>query len=83
MTGDIWNTICPVCGTGVPHDMPLIELARASAPYHRTDDERPGLRLCSGPCASIAQSNPEKYRAIALSNVVAGSQAPPSSRTRL
>lgn len=70
MKGDIWNTICPVCGDSVPNDMPLIDLARTSVPYQRDGAERPGLRLCSTPCATIAQNNPEKYRALAVVNGV-------------
>ena len=62
MKEDIWNTICPVCGSQVPHDMALIELAFVSDGHQHQHQERPGIRLCSK----------EKYRAAAAANRVAG-----------
>ena len=72
MKQDIWNTICPVCGSQVQHDMPLIELAFVSDGHLRQHEEQPGLRLCSTQCAVLAEKSPEKYRAAAAANTIAG-----------
>ena len=71
MKEDIWNTICPVCGSQVPPDMALIELAFVSDGHQRDYQEQPGIRLCSTECAVLAEGSPEKYRAAAASNIVA------------
>ena len=63
---NIWNTVCPVCGRPIPHDMALIELAQ------HQDQEPPGIRLCSKECAEIAEKSPEKYRVAARVNRVEG-----------
>ena len=72
MKQDIWNTICPVCGSQIPHDMPLIELAFVSDGHLHQHQEQPGIRLCSTECAVLAEKSPEKYRAAAAANSVAG-----------
>ena len=72
MKEDIWNTICPVCGAPVPADMALIELAFVSDGHQHRHQERPGIRLCSSVCAIFAEKSPEKYRAAAAANSVAG-----------
>ena len=72
MKEDIWNTICPVCGSQVPHDMALIELAFVSDGHQRDHQGQPGIRLCSKECAVLAEKSPEKYRAAAAANSVAG-----------
>ncbi len=72
MKQDIWNTLCPVCGSQVPHHMALIELAFVSDGHQRQHTEQPGIRLCSKECAGLAQKSPEKYRAAAAANRIAG-----------
>ena len=72
MKEDIWNTICPVCGSQVPPDMSLIELPFVSDGNQHHHPERPGIRLCSSECAILAEKEPEKYRAAAAANRVAG-----------
>ncbi|MBA3455190.1 MAG: hypothetical protein H0T42_19020 [Deltaproteobacteria bacterium] len=69
---DIWNTICPVCGSQVPPNMSLIELAFVSDGHQHHHQERPGIRLCSKECAIFAEKEPEIYRAAAAANRVAG-----------
>ena len=71
MKEDIWNTICPVCGSHVPPDVPLIELAFVSDGHQHRHEERPGLRMCSTACAVLAEKSPAKYRAAAAANGVA------------
>lgn len=70
MNNDIWNTTCPVCGACVPETMPLIELGATSGRGSHAHEEQPGLRMCSQPCAAVAQASPEKYRAIASASIV-------------
>ena len=75
MKEDIWNTICPVCGSQVPHDMPLVEFAFMSDGHQHRHQEEPGIRLCSTECAGLAglaEKSPETYRAAAAANRVAG-----------
>ena len=71
MTEDIWNTVCPVCGSPIPHDMALMELSHVSEGHQHQHHEQPGIRICSTACAKIAEKSPEQYRAAAAMNSVA------------
>ena len=61
----------------MPDGMPLVALAHsATGPgYQHGDEEQPGLRLCSERCAKLAETSPEKYRAIALAGLASDAAA--------
>jgi predicted nucleic acid-binding Zn ribbon protein len=69
---NIWNTICPVCGSPIHHDMPIVEFAHVSEGHHHQDEAQRGIRLCSKECAEIAERSPKIYRAAAAANRVVG-----------
>ena len=77
---NIWNTICPVCGSAIRHDMPLIDLAHVSEGHQHQDQAQPGIRLCSKECAEIAERSPEKYRAAAVNSFVGDGKPGPDAR---
>ena len=66
------NTICPVCGSPIRPDMPLVELAHVSEGHQHQDEAHRCIRLCSKQCAETAAKSPQKYQAAAASNSVAG-----------
>ena len=66
-----WNTICPVCGSPIRPELPLVELAPVSEGHQHQDHAHRGIRLCSKECAETAERSPQKYRAAAASNSVA------------
>jgi len=69
VNNDIWNTTCPVCGACIPEGMALVELGAIDGRGYQGHTEQPGLRLCSLACAAVAQTSPEKYRAIAFASI--------------
>lgn len=69
---NIWNSRCPVCGSPIDDDMPLVEFAHVSEGHHHQDEGERGIRLCSQDCAVIAEKSPEKYRVAAAANKVVG-----------
>lgn len=69
MNNDIWNLTCPVCGYVVPEAMALIELSSRTSGRYQSQEEQPGVRLCSIECAAVAMRSPEKYRTIAMASV--------------
>jgi predicted nucleic acid-binding Zn ribbon protein len=73
---NIWNTICPVCGSPIPNDMPLVELAHVSEGHHHQDEAQRGIRLCSQECAEAAERSPANYRAAAAANRVVDDHDP-------
>ena len=66
-----WNTICPVCGTPIHHEMALVDLAPVSEGHQHPDQAHRSIRLCSKECAESAEKSPQKYQAAAASNSVA------------
>ena len=66
-----WNTICPVCGSPIRAEMPLVELAPVSDGHQHQDHAHLSIRLCSQACAQIAEKSPQKYQVAAASNAVA------------
>lgn len=68
---DIWNSICPVCGSPIQPEMPLVDLAHVSEGHHQQDHVQQGFRLCSKECAELAEKSPGKYRVAAAANSVA------------
>ena len=53
-----WNTKCPVCGSLISTEMPLVELAPVSDGHQHQDHAHLGIRLCSKACAQIAEKSP-------------------------
>ncbi len=66
-----WNTICPVCGSAISHEMALVELAPVSEGHQHQDQAQRSIRLCSKECAETAGRSPQKYQAAASSNSIA------------
>jgi hypothetical protein len=73
---DVWNTICPVCGSPIDPKMALIDVAHASEGHQHQDQPQRGMRLCSKKCAEIAGRVPEKYRLAATANKIADDALP-------
>lgn len=60
------NTICPVCGSTVPDDMPPMEVVHTS---HLDDRGIPMLRVCCVGCADMVHNEPDLYYRAARANV--------------
>lgn len=65
MTHVSLNTICPVCGSQVPDDMPPMEVVHTS---HLDDRLTPMLRVCSTLCAQLVNEEPDLYYRAARTN---------------
>jgi hypothetical protein len=70
MTHPALNTVCPVCGTQVPDDMPPMEVVHTS---HLDDRGIPMLRVCSRACALLVHEEPDLYYRAARMNTKATS----------